>query len=131
MYVTHWRAGVGLLLGAAGRLVDVEVDDRVLAEPVLTRLFPGGLPETLGWDSSRGSHMLFLYDERLAAFGTIVKGVLNENGHTVGNDAYLVSAYQDQGSARSGSQGFASWVDASTTTVISVGAVTASTASVP
>ena len=75
-YDTHPRAGVGLKLGAEGRLVDVDVDYPDLAVPVLARLFPGGPPDTLGWSNAGGKlHLLFLWDDRLAAFGkTVIKG---------------------------------------------------------
>jgi hypothetical protein len=64
-YRRHPRAGVGLLLGPGGGVVDLEVDDPEGAAPVLGRLFPGGPPETIGWRSARGEHRLFAWDERL------------------------------------------------------------------
>jgi hypothetical protein len=68
----HPGAGVGLVLGPAAGVVDLEVDDRALAGPLLTELFPGGPPPTLGWDSSRGEHRLFQWDDRLARVGLSV-----------------------------------------------------------
>src|SRR5262245_3914878 len=55
----HPRAGVGLVLGPMAGVVDLEVDDRERAGPLLAELFPQGPPPTLGWDSSRGEHRLF------------------------------------------------------------------------
>jgi hypothetical protein len=60
-------AGIALLLGEAGGLVDLDVDDPALAAPSLALLFPGGLPHSLGWSTARGFHVLFRYDPRLAA----------------------------------------------------------------
>ena len=57
--------GIGLLLGPRGKVVDLEIDDPVRAEPILKRLFPAGIAETLGWRSARGEHRLFLWDRRL------------------------------------------------------------------
>src|SRR5262249_52962201 len=59
------RAGVGLVLGPAAGVVDLEIDDRQQARPLLTELFPGGPPLTMGWASSRGEHRLFRWDDRL------------------------------------------------------------------
>jgi hypothetical protein len=72
---------VGLLLGAQGKVVDLEIDDPDAARDALARLFPDGLPETLGWYSNRGWHRLFLFDPRLAKFGTpIIKGPPHYSG---------------------------------------------------
>ena len=62
----HPGAGVGIVLGPAAGVVDLEVDDREQAGPLLAELFPGGPPLTMGWSSSRGEHRLFLWDDRLA-----------------------------------------------------------------
>jgi Bifunctional DNA primase/polymerase, N-terminal len=59
------RAGIGLVLGPAAGVVDLEVDDREQAGPLLAKLFPAGLPPTMGWISSRGEHRLFRWDDRL------------------------------------------------------------------
>jgi hypothetical protein len=40
----HPRAGVGVVLGPAAGVVDLEIDDRQQARPLLTELFPGGRP---------------------------------------------------------------------------------------
>ena len=61
----HPRAGVGLVLGPRGRVVDLEIDDPERATPWLRRLFPDGLPASLGWRSRRGEHRLFAWDDRL------------------------------------------------------------------
>lgn len=68
----HPRAGVGLALGPASGVVDLEVDDREQAGPFLAELFPGGPPVTMGWESSRGEHRLFRWDDRLARADTSV-----------------------------------------------------------
>src|SRR5262245_34829765 len=68
----HPWAGVGLVLGPAAGVVDLEIDDRQQAGPMLTQLFPGGPPLTMGWDSSRGEHRLFRWDDRLGRAGTSV-----------------------------------------------------------
>lgn len=62
VFARHPRAGVGVALGPAAGVVDVEVDDPVRAAAVLARL---ELPPTLGWGSARGEHRLFAWDERL------------------------------------------------------------------
>jgi hypothetical protein len=61
----HPRAGIGLVLGPAAGVVDLEVDDREQAGPLLAELFPAGPPSTMGWTSSRGEHRLFRWDDRL------------------------------------------------------------------
>ncbi|MBA4066762.1 MAG: hypothetical protein C0501_24260 [Isosphaera sp.] len=66
------RAGVGLLLGPEGGVVDLEVDDPAAAEPALAELFPDGLPATAGWDSPRGRHHLFLWHPALARRPAVV-----------------------------------------------------------
>lgn len=66
------QAGVGLLLGPQSGVVDLEVDDPVTAESVLTRLFPDGLPPTAGWESTRGSHWLFQWDAALTGLTSVV-----------------------------------------------------------
>jgi hypothetical protein len=68
----HPGAGVGLVLGPAAGVVDLEVDDREQAGPLLAELFPGGSPATMGWDSARGVHRLFRWDDRLARAGSAV-----------------------------------------------------------
>jgi hypothetical protein len=68
----HPGAGVGIVLGPAAGVVDLEVDDRVQAGPLLAELFPEGPPMTMGWDSSRGEHRLFRWDDRLGRAGSAV-----------------------------------------------------------
>jgi hypothetical protein len=64
-FARYRRAGVGLLLGPAGGVVDLETDEPEAAAAVLRRLFPDGPPETMGWHSARGDHRLFAWDDRL------------------------------------------------------------------
>src|SRR5262245_3504453 len=59
IYRRHPRAGVGLVLGPAAGVVDLEVDDRGQAGPLLAELFPDGLAMTLGWNSRRGEPRLY------------------------------------------------------------------------
>jgi hypothetical protein len=65
IYARYPLAGVGVLLGPAGGIVDLETDDPAAAPEELARIFPGGVPETMGWSSARGEHRLFGWDERL------------------------------------------------------------------
>ena len=65
-------AGIGLALGPAAGVVDLEVDDRQQAGPLLAELFPAGPPRTMGWTSSRGEHRLFQWDDRLDRAGSAV-----------------------------------------------------------
>jgi len=61
-FAKHPGAGVGLLLGPAGGAVDVEVDDPegAAAVPALAEL-----PDTLGWQSARGGHRVYAWDDRV------------------------------------------------------------------
>jgi hypothetical protein len=61
----HPRAGVGVLLGPAGGLVDLETDEPEAAAVELRRIFPTAFPEAMGWLSARGEHRLFAWDNRL------------------------------------------------------------------
>jgi putative DNA primase/helicase len=82
-------AGVGLLLGVEGRVIDIEVDDPEAAAPVLERMFPGGIPDTLGWESNRGWHKIFAWDGRLSKYGeAIIAGHVLPGGKTSGNLHY-------------------------------------------
>jgi putative DNA primase/helicase len=65
IFKRHPRAGIGIVLGPASGVVDLEVDDLEAARPLLEELFPRGLPPTMGWMSSRGEHRLFRWDDRL------------------------------------------------------------------
>jgi hypothetical protein len=69
IYELHPGAGVGLLLGPDGGVIDLETDDPEIAQAEVSRLFPGGLPLTMGWCSERGEHRLFAWDERLRGLG--------------------------------------------------------------
>ena len=53
---------MGVALGPSAGLVDFEIDAPGEAAALLERL---KLPPTLGWQSARGEHRLFLWDERL------------------------------------------------------------------
>lgn len=66
------RAGVGLKLGPEAGVVDFEVEDREAGQASLLRLFGGELPETLGWDSTRGGHHLFRWDDQLKRYGKAI-----------------------------------------------------------
>ncbi len=75
LFAIHGRnpgAGVGIVLGPASGVVDLEVDDPERAGPILEELFPGGMPQTLGWTSRRGEHRLFRWDDRLSVARTSV-----------------------------------------------------------
>jgi P4 family phage/plasmid primase-like protien len=70
------NANLGLKLGPDGRVIDLDVDDAEAAAPTLARLFPGGIPQTLGWRNAGGKHHLaFLWDDRLARYAkAVIKG---------------------------------------------------------
>lgn len=63
------KAGVGLLLGPDGGLVDVDVDDEEKAGPGLKRLFGDVIPATAGWRSAKGFHLLFRWEADLEEAG--------------------------------------------------------------
>ena len=67
-----WRkspnAGVGILLGENGGVIDIEIDDPSTGEDSLSALFGGEVVDTMGWTSRRGRHLLFRWDGRLARF---------------------------------------------------------------
>jgi hypothetical protein len=65
IYKRYPDAGVGILLGPFSGVVDLEVDDPRGAAPLFDRLFPDGPPPTLGWQSIRGEHRLYRWDDRL------------------------------------------------------------------
>ena len=69
VYRHHPGAGVGLLLGPDAGVIDLETDDPEAAAAELRRLFPAGMPPTMGWRSERGEHRLFAWDERLRGLG--------------------------------------------------------------
>ncbi len=83
-------AGVGLKLGASGGVIDIDVDQPEHAGPVLQRIFPDGIPETLGYTNLDGKfHVLFRWDERLARLGkTVIKGTVGADGEVRGNAQY-------------------------------------------
>jgi hypothetical protein len=49
LFARHPPAGVGVLLGPAGGLVDLETDEPEAAARELRRIFPASVPETMGW----------------------------------------------------------------------------------
>lgn len=67
---------LGICLGSPGGdrgLIDIDVDDPVVGQQTLAKIFPGGVPETLGYVSSQSTvgpkyHLLFLWDSRLSEF---------------------------------------------------------------
>src|SRR5205823_4510710 len=70
-----FSAGVGIKLGPVGGVVDIEIEDRGAGTATLLELFGGEIPNTLGWDSTRGYHYLFLWDDRFKRYGkAIIKG---------------------------------------------------------
>lgn len=83
-------SNIGLLLGTAGGLIDLDIDDPVAAAPVLARMFPNGLPATLGWSTTEGRfHLLFRWEPRLARYGkTVIRGLMSPNGKIIGNPNY-------------------------------------------
>jgi Bifunctional DNA primase/polymerase, N-terminal len=109
-YAEYPGSGVGLFLGTLppargeneyfGRpgVIDLEVDDPVAAEEPLARIFPGGVPDTLRFESSGPGrwHYLFGIDEqvarRLLAIGiskAVLKGLhRGGDGKDVGDPAY-------------------------------------------
>jgi hypothetical protein len=64
-------AGVGLLLGPDGGVVDFECDGP-RGEESLRTFFGADPPETVSWSSRRGRHRLFRWDDRLAALTSSV-----------------------------------------------------------
>jgi hypothetical protein len=62
-------AEVGLLLGPASGVVDLEVDEPD-GEESLRRLFGGEVLDTLSWSSRRGPHRLYQWDDRLAVLSS-------------------------------------------------------------
>jgi hypothetical protein len=64
LYSKNPGAGVGILLGPAGEVIDTEIDGPE-GEESLARLFGGEAKKTMGWDSRRGPHRLLLWDDRL------------------------------------------------------------------
>ncbi|MGO9601556.1 MAG: bifunctional DNA primase/polymerase [Isosphaeraceae bacterium] len=62
------EAGVGLLLGPEGGIIDIECDGPE-GQDSLTKLMGGQIVPTFGWSSARGPHHLFRYDPRLARYG--------------------------------------------------------------
>ena len=68
----HPGAGVGILLGPAAGVVDLEEDDPAAGPAALAGLFPAGVPATAGWVSARGRHRLFRWHPGLAGLPAAV-----------------------------------------------------------
>lgn len=68
VYAANYDAGVGLLLGESGGVIDVEMDGCADAEAAFARIMGGECVETMGWSSRRGPHSLFRWDDRLAKY---------------------------------------------------------------
>src|SRR4051812_21616877 len=58
-FAAHPASGLGLVLGmcrdrpgAPGGVVVVEIDDPLAATPVIERIWPDGLPDTLRWEAN-------------------------------------------------------------------------------
>ena len=66
------EAGVALLLGPQSGVVDLEVDDPLEAETVLSRLFPDGVPPTVEWESPRGTHRLFRWHPLMTGVPSVI-----------------------------------------------------------
>lgn len=96
---SHWArfptANVGVLLGSAGRLIDIEADGPE-CELVRQALFPR-LPESVSFDSDKGRHTLFEYDERFNGLPSVIR--LDTNGYRVGGDVPHVEVRLGTGKA--------------------------------
>ncbi len=74
VYAAFPAAGIGLKLGPEGKIIDIDVDDPAVGSPVVERMMGGEVIETVGWQSHRGPHMVFWFDERLTKYGkSIIK----------------------------------------------------------
>jgi len=72
------ECGLGLKLGPDGGVIDIEVDsDDGFA--TLVDLFDGEIPDTMGWDSAKGPHYLFKWDDRFNEF----KSVTESDAHNI------------------------------------------------
>jgi hypothetical protein len=71
VYRLNPALGVGLQIGPEAGIIDIDIDGPAAA-PWLDRLFPDGVPRTAGFQSRRGPHWLFRFDERLAPYGVRV-----------------------------------------------------------
>ena len=66
-FAAYPGAGLGLLLGSLGGVIDIECDGPSGPDSLVKLL--GGVPvETMGWSSAKGPHYLFKYDPRLARY---------------------------------------------------------------
>lgn len=65
-YLKRRNAGLGILLGPLGGVIDAEIDGPEGADS-LRKLLGCEPPDTLAWSSRRGIHRLFRWDARIAA----------------------------------------------------------------
>lgn len=90
------KGGLGIRLGPMGGLVDVEIDGMGVGDETLSQLMGGDVPETIGWDSRRGPHRLFAWDDRCMLLDNRGKprNVIHFSGLEIrfGTDAQLQSA---------------------------------------
>ncbi|HUY88988.1 MAG TPA: bifunctional DNA primase/polymerase [Pirellulales bacterium] len=64
----HAGMNIGIILGPPSGVIDLEVDGEG-GEDSLRKLFDGEPPEGPSWQSTRGIHRLYLWDDRLAGLG--------------------------------------------------------------
>jgi hypothetical protein len=62
------EASVGIILGPKSGMIDIECDGPA-AEGELDQLFQGEIPSGARWESKRGFHLPFQWDDRLDAIG--------------------------------------------------------------
>ena len=90
------KGGLGIRLGPMGGLVDVEIDGMGVGDETLCQLMGGDIPETMGWDSRRGPHRLFAWDDRCLLLDNRgqPRNVIHFSGIEIrfGTDAQLQSA---------------------------------------
>ena len=71
MFQQFPEAGVGLLIGPDGGIIDFDCDGPG-GEESLAKLMGGEIIRTLGWSSRRGPHFVYRFDTRLAKYGKSV-----------------------------------------------------------
>lgn len=62
------RRNIGIILGRPSGVIDLEIDGEG-GEDSLRKLFDGEPPEAPAWQSARGIHRLYLWDDRFAGLG--------------------------------------------------------------
>ena len=72
LYRKHPTAGVGLLLGPQGGVVDLEVDEPDTGPATFDEILAGEIIPTMSWTSSRGPHRIFRWNDRFAELGKAV-----------------------------------------------------------